>query len=824
MPLATTLMSAGMAHAEGAAESGGGALEEIVVTAQKRSEDLQKVPISLQVLGGEKLEQLQVSNFDDYAKFLPSVSFQSTGPGQAQLYFRGIASGGDGLHSGSSSATGLYLDETPVTTIANSLDLHVYDIQRVEALAGPQGTLYGSSSLSGTLRIITNKPDTTRFLAGYDLKGNKFTKGAGGGEVEGFVNIPINDKLAVRLVGYYTHDGGFINNKLNSVTYQRAVDIDAAGGPPPAASIPADPLTVTNTAFAKSNFNDSDTYGGRAALKLDLNDQWSITPMIVYQHQKNNGIFSYDPLVGDLALNDYSRDFHSDHWYQSALTVEGKIGNWDLMYSGGWFERHVETQYDYSGYSIAYDAAQYAVAHMVDDNGDVIDPTQNTIGKDKYTKQTHELRINSPSDNRFRVTAGVFFQRQTDKVRYEYRYDNNGKPLASRNLIVDPALNLVDIYSVDGAPGAIYLSQQVRVDRDSAIFADGTFDITDRLKMSAGIRGFKAENSLFGFFGFGQYQGGLARSGEGACVTPIRFDDEIPCVNIDRKNKETGETHRVNLTFQVTPDAMVYGTYSTGFRPGGSNRVPFLKDATGTLRPVPPYESDKLINYEIGWKTAWFDRRLRVNGAVFFEKWNGLQILVNGPNGIGSIFNAGNAESKGIEGDVSWNITDNLNLSASGTYVRAKLTTDFCRYIFVDGAPVTPTVCTGSQQLAPKGTQLPVTPKVKANATLRYRFDVAGLDSFVQGSVLHRSEASTYLRVSDNDAIGNLPGYTSMDLSAGTGKGNWNLQLYVENVFDKRGVLGRNPQCVVGNCLEVARVYPTKPRIIGIQFGQKFGL
>ncbi len=140
-------------------------LEEVVVTAQKRTEDLQKVPISLQVLNSETLEQHQVSSFDDYAKLLPSVSFQSFGPGQSQLYFRGIASGEDGLHAGSLPATGVYLDEIPVTTIGNTLDVHVYDIARVEALAGPQGTLYGASSLSGTLRIITNKPDPTAFSA-----------------------------------------------------------------------------------------------------------------------------------------------------------------------------------------------------------------------------------------------------------------------------------------------------------------------------------------------------------------------------------------------------------------------------------------------------------------------------------------------------------------------------------------------------------------------------------------------------------------------------------------------------------------------------------
>lgn len=820
LPLTSALLAV-CAGGRAAPATDAGALEEVVVTAQKRSEDLQKVPISLQVLGGEKLEQLQVASFDDYAKFLPSVSFQSAGPGQAQLFFRGIASGGDGLHSGSESATGLYLDETPVTTIGNSLDLHVYDIERVEALAGPQGTLYGASSLSGTLRIITNKPDPAHFSAGYDVKGDKFGKGAGGGGFEGFINLPLTDQAAIRLVGYAEHDGGYISNQPATQTYQRAVS--PTNYPPN--GIPADPITVSNAGFAKRNFNDVDTVGGRAALKVDLNDRWTVSPSVVYQHQRANGTFSFDPAVGDLKVTDYSKDLNVDHWYQSALVVEGKISDWNLLYSGGWFERQIEHQYDYSEYSIAYDAVAYAVAHLVDNRGNVIDPTQNVIGRDRYTKQTHELRLSSPVDNRLRVTAGAFYQRQTDAIRAEYRYDNHGSPLASRNLIVDPALNPTDIYSVDGAPGALYLAQELRTDHDYALFGDGTFDITDRLKLSAGVRGFVANNSLNGFFGFGEFQGGLAGSGEGSCVTPVVFNQALPCVNVpDKHVRESGETHRANLTYQVNDDIMVYGTYSTGFRPGGLNRVPYFKLSDGTHEPIPNYRADTLSNFELGWKTAWFDRRVRINGAIFYEKWKDIQIGVNGANGITSIFNAGNAKSKGLEGDVNWNIRDDLNLSVAGTYVNARLTTDFCKFILVNNVPTIVTRCAGqpTQLLAPSGTRLPVTPELKANATLRYKFMVAGLNSFVQASVLHRSSSSTYLKVSDDHAIGDDRGFTTADFAAGTAQGNWSLEFYVENAFDERGVLGRNPQCVVGNCYNLARIYPAKPQLFGVKFGQKF--
>ena len=186
----------------------------------------------------------------------------------------------------------------------------------------------------------------------------------------------------------------------------------------------------------------------------------------------------------------------------------------------------------------------------------------------------------------------------------------------------------------------------------------------------------------------------------------------------------------VTLTYQIDPDRMVYGTYSTGFRPGGNNR----------RTTVGPYNADTLTNFEIGWKTAWLDRRLRANGAVFYERWNDMQVSVTGTNGITSIVNAANAQTKGIEGDVSWLALDNLTLSASGTYVNARTTQNLCNL-----DPVTEQVvhnCAAADLIAPSGTQLPVTPKLKGNATARYKFNVADYESFVQGTVIHQGSST----------------------------------------------------------------------------------
>ena len=791
VPLASALVAGSgvMVHAADSTDTETVTLEEVVVTAQKRSEDLQKVPISLQVLGSEVLEQHEVGSFDDYAKLLTSVSYQSLGPGQAQLYFRGIASGADGLHAGSLPATGVYLDEIPVTTIGNTLDIHMYDIARVEALAGPQGTLYGASSLSGTLRIITNKPDPSAFSASYDLKADKYGKGGPGGEFEGYVNIPLAEHVAVRLVGYYEHVGGYINNVFNPVTLQQ-------GSPP--LGIPNTPATYDN--FSEKNANDVDTYGGRAALKIDLNDRWTITPQVLAQSQTANGNFSYNPALGDLNIGDFFKGINQDQWYQSALAVQGKVSNFDVVYSGSWFQRSVHNLVDYTGYTIAYDHLQQIPGgtyvtydRFVDPTtGQLTNPLQFTDNHDKYTKMSHELRLSSPADYRFRGVVGGFYQRQTDDIRAAFQ-----------------ANNLPAYFTVDGQPDTIYLSQQTRVDRDYALFTDLTFDVTDKFKISGGIRRFWVENTLYGFFGFNDV---LSSHGEALCNPPVSAATIIPgywpCVNTNKEVVENGETHKINLTYQIDPDLMVYGTYSTGFRPGGPNRLP----------QVAAYGADTLTNFEGGWKTGWFDHRVRWNGALFYERWNGVQLSVTGANGITSIVNVGNAAVKGVESEVSWLIIDDLTLTASGTYVDARTTEEFC-----DLDPSTPLVTHDcATPTAPSGTQLPVTPQLKASGTARYKFDVGGYASFVQGAVTHQSVSTSNLNVAENEAMGNLEAFTTFDFSAGTGMHNWKLEAYIENAFDKRGELNRLNACANLYCYENYHVYPIKPMIFGVKFGQKF--
>jgi len=825
MPLASAMLAGGgLAVAAEPTETG--QLEEVVVTAQKRVEDVQKVPISLQVLSGEKLNQLDVTGFDSFAKYIPSLSYRSWGPGQTAFFFRGISAteGTTQLHAGYLPSTGLYVDDIPVSTIGGNLDIHIYDVARIEALAGPQGTLYGASSLSGTVRIITNKPDPSKFEAGYDLKADKWKSGDPGGGIEAFVNIPLSEHAAIRLVGYYDYTGGYINNVHRQDKFQRYSPGGGPGVPPtpvpcfgvgycsyvqPDGFGTTAPVLTQNSDVVKNRWNTVETGGGRAALRVDLNDKWTITPAILGQYQKTEGDFAFDPKFGDLNVGDYFHPFNKDGWYQAALTVEGKLSNWDVLYSGGYFERSVHNLVDYSQYSIGYDQQAFVTGYaytrfalnepcgpgtcQLNDR-----PVQYTNNHDHYTKFSNELRVTTPADYRLRAILGAFYQKQTDEIRAEFSVPNLGP-----------------FYEVPGQKNVYYLSQMPRADHDYAVFTDLTFDVTEKLKLIGGIRFFWVNNTLNGFFGFGDF--GYSGTGVGLCTGPllttpgVYTGGPLPCVNTDKKVVENGETHRISLQYQFDPDVMVYGTYSTGFRPGGNNRKP----------TNPPYSADTLINFEVGWKTTWA-QRLRFNGALFYEKWKDAQAAIQGQSGITSIVNAGDAKSTGIEAELNWQTTEHLNLSANTTVLfKDEITTVFCKPTR-DGVPVHD--CTLPDDIdAYPGTRMPGIPLYKANGIARYQFDMGRFNSFVQGTLVYQS-GTTFSLEATRSYAGDTAAFTTLNLSAGIGQNSWTLEAYIDNVTDKRGELGKNSECndAVHYCLSNAHVYPVAPMQFGLKFGQRF--
>ena len=827
---------------------------EIIVTATKREENLQNVPVSVQAIGTRRLDQLNISNFADYTKQLPSVSYQTAQPGLTVVYMRGVASGGDGNHSGSLPSVGTYLDEQPVTTIGGTLDVHIYDVARIESLAGPQGTLYGASSEAGTIRIITNKPDLGVTAGRIDGELNKVAHGGMGGKAEGMINLPIGDRIAFRGVAFYQRDAGFIDNVAGSRTFCG----DTIFGPDPddaeseiAVGCVRNGITVNNSPYVKKNYNDQTVYGGRAALKVDLDDNWTATPTFMYQKLKADGVFFYDPELGDLKIDRFKSDVRRDRFWQAALTIQGKISNFDITYAGAYMDRPTYTLSDYMDYADAYDQLYEGVGGIAyyfalrDSNGDNINPQQYIIGTDHFKKLSQEIRIASPADKPFRVIGGLFYQRQSNLIHQDYKVDNLAPEL-----------------SVNGLPGTLWLTQQKRVDKDYAIFGEASFDVTPQITLTAGGRLFKYDNSLIGFFGFGRNPGDdgegggpfsasppngafSSRTGVASCWTAsgerlfsggsdgVFASDRTllpavvsgsPCTNladfvdgklVPKRAKDHGFIHRLNAQYKPRQGLMFYGTWSRGFRPGGINR----------RGDIPPYDADFLTNWELGWKTTIGP--VRWNGAIYRQLWKKFQFSFLGANSFTEIHNGRDAKVKGIESDVSY-VAGGLTLNAAASYTDAKTKGNIC----ASATDETPDCSEEDDWIsAPTGTRLPITPKFKATGTARYSWPAwQDVRAHVQGSVAYQSSAAATLRqeielvgtlehVNPNDFLGRIRSSTLVDVFAGLDWPKWNIEGFVTNIFDKRNDLSRFTNC--GSCT-MTRVVPGRPRTIGIRAGMKF--
>jgi iron complex outermembrane receptor protein len=782
---------------------------EIIITATKRSENMQNVPISVQVLGTKKLDQLNISNFEQYTKQLPSVTFQTAQPGFTVVYMRGVATGGDGNHSGSLPSVGMYLDEQPVTTIGGTLDVHIYDVARIESLAGPQGTLYGASSQAGTIRIITNKPEIGVTSGRVDGEINVVEHGDMGGKLEGVINLPISNRMAFRASGFYERDGGYIDNVFGERTYT---------------SVRGDEH-FDNSCCVEKNFNDLDTYGGRAALKVDLNDDWTVTPTFLYQKTAADGVFFMDADQKDLDTVRFRPEVAKDKFWQAALTIQGKLANFDITYAGAYMDRTRFATTDYTDYTDAYDAYYAAYGGTLDyfyfrDNaGNNIDPRQHILGTDHFRKMSHELRIASPADQPVRAIVGAFYQRQSNHIFQDYLVDN-----------------LADDLSVTGYPGTLWLTNQKRVDKDWAIFGEASWDITPHVTITGGLRFYRFDNTLFGFAGFGPNNPVFSNTGENRCLTvngletisdplaPLATGDlsyNIPCFNVadvvdgkavPRRSKGSGHIHRLNAQWKPHEGLMFYATWSRGFRPGGINRQPGL----------PAYQPDFLTNYEAGWKTTF--GHFRWNGAIYHQIWKGLQFSFLGQNSLTQIQNGRDARVNGIESDINYS-EGGLTLTAAAAYTDAKTKGNICHVaISIDPLPD----CSGFDAhvpprpdfiVAPSGTRLPITPKFKASATARYQWPMWTGNAHVQGVIAYQGSAPSDIDVNQANLLGKIKSSTLVDLFVGYDWGKFSMELFGSNVFDERNELSRFVVCSI--CTQV-KIVPGRPRTVGLRAGIKF--
>jgi outer membrane receptor protein involved in Fe transport len=858
-PVAATLLAAMPgAYAADESVSASEGLAEVVVTAQKRVENLQDVPISVQVFDNRTLEQLGIVNLYDYVQYSPSVSFLQFGagsggngePGSSLVYIRGVVSGGDGNESGSQPSVGMYLDEIPVTTVDGNIDIHIYDMQRIEVLEGPQGTLFGASSESGTIRLISNKPDPTKFSAGYDVKGDYVVDHTGGGyELEGFVNIPITDWIAVRLVGWLNQDPGTISNVagtnqngciVNGVrtfpswagqpagTWSLSSGLGAVAPCPAPTSIGAG--SITNAAFTSNDYNTVITRGGRGAVKFDLGSDWTVTPSVVAQDLSTKGFFGYDPAVGDLELAHFGPESSTDSFYLTALTVEGKVNNFDIVDAAGFFKRQTHSIAEYSDYSDFYDRVYGSGAYWVGNNGKPIDPQDVAIFNEYYQKWSNEFRVSTPADKPVKATVGFFIQRQLQTIWKQYTQPGYGY-VAFGGAYGRPSPNpdgLAQFYSIPNLDNTLWLTDEQRVDREKAGFAQVQWDITSQWSVQGGIRFYHYDNSLGGFYGYNSTYS--SHTGMATCFPGLPpVNPAAPCTNLNTEVSSSGSIPKVTLTFKPTPDALVYATYSKGYRPGGVNRV---SGPNGL-----PYAADYLQNYEFGWKTEWLGHRLRWNGALFWENWDDFQFAFLVPPSLTVVANGGNAVIKGLENTLEWAATDHLMASINFTFLDPYLTQNYCGAVGVTncpnqvnyfafpfpGAVKTP----GGEYewigpLAPTGTNLPVTPKFKGNIVTRYTFEpISNWTPFAQAAFVYQSQVAPMLSVPIAEIIGPQPAFGLLDVSAGAQHDKFRWQLSVTNVTDKRAQLYRFTETNPAADNQVY-VLPSQPRTIALTFAQRF--
>ncbi len=850
-PVATAVLLA-LASPAVMAQDQATALGEVIVTAQKRAENLQDVPISVTSLNTQTLDELNIQSFKDYVQFLPSVSTSQAmeaGSGFNLIYMRGVATGGDGQATTSQPSVGTYLDEQPITTVQGNLDVHLYDIARVEALAGPQGTLFGASSQSGTIRIITNKPDPSGFTAGYSLEGNYVDGDDAGYVAEGFVNFPIGENAAIRLVGWAVSEAGWIDNVPGTRVFPGNEEHDPLSpgfcGAAGSAACAADDYVADNAAFVEDNYNTKETVGARAALGINLGENWTVTPSVMYQKMEQEGVWGDD--LSDFApvtneVTHFRNEFTDDEFYQVGLTIEGSIGNFDVVYSGNYLERELQGEFDYSDYAYWYDtlystgsSAGLFADLFVDNDGNYLNRAHSFTNDDYYDKTSHEIRISTPQDKRVRGLLGFFYQKQYHDF---YQQFGNVEGLADNFLMneFEPGAQQF--------PGVVYLNSMDRTDIDEAVFGQIQFDITDRLELSLGARYFEPETTVKGFFGFSlgynrpcppgvtetdalgnlvcappipgtTEPGAVVNGGEGAfspagvswsrngewrCPSQVDRKD-APCQNVDKLITESDYVGRVNLSFKATDTAMLYATWSEGYRPGGINRDPFNPD----------FLSDFLTNWEAGWKTRWMDDRLQFNGAVFLEEWEDVQVAHQGDNGITAVINGPAAEITGIEAQVDWLATDNLRISTGVAFFDTELKDEYCPDCNGPGDP-----------WAPPGTPLPVTADFKGNIIARYMFPLSGFDAHVQGSLAYEGKRSSSLNVDDAEFLGDLPETTFIDLAFGIQNDKYAVELFIANASDEESPRDLDVVCTVGVCGGQPYGVSPRPRTIGLRFKQDF--
>ena len=715
-------------------------IEEVIVSAQKKSENLQNVPISVTTLSSDELDSLNIKDFADYVLQLPAASAVQRRPGQGQIFMRGISDGGNVNQSLQGPAVAIYLDESPVTMIGDNLDVHVYDIERVESLTGPQGTLYGAASQAGNLKIITKKP-SSEFDSGFNLSAESTRGGDGSTMVEGFVNIPLSQNAALRFVGFNDRDGGFIDSVNDSITY------------------PVSGITRSNEVFVEDNFNDAVKEGYRAALRVDLNENWQIDVNYMGQETSTNGVWDHNPdELGEYNVSRFYDDKTHDEWTRFSATVTGDLGFADLTFTTSSLERDFEVLSDYSHYAIDGFVEGYYTCYTYY-FGPCVDPSIQFENDTHQEYDTTEIRLSSKEGEKLNWIIGAF---QTENVT---EYDSQWHVPA-----INPAA------AVPGSKDLYYQTDQVRAEDESAVFGEIYYQINDKMELTLGHRKFDSETTLKGFVGTVWWPNYIL----GSTTRPD---------NVNSLYDGSDSISKINLSYQVDNNSMIYITRSEGYRPGGANRTTQL-GAT--------YDADFLTSTEFGFKSISMDGRLRLNAAMYQMDWDDIQLgwFDSSISLLGLVDNIGKANSNGFEIDAKYILSDTVSVALGYANNEAVLKEDYVLRGVVE---------------AKDGQDLPFTPDTKYNVTINVD---TGESSSLQFNYVFVDEMWNDLFYSDREM---QDSYGIANLSFTTQVGdNSSMQIYMDNIFDEVAQLYINSE-------DIQRLTTVnRPTTVGVKFSWKY--
>ncbi|MFN2287249.1 MAG: TonB-dependent receptor [Chromatocurvus sp.] len=835
-------------------------LEEVIVTATKRSASTQDIPLSIQAMGQNSLDQMGVGNFQDYLVELPGVTAGGSGPGQNTIYIRGIASTTPNLTTagvaGLSPNVAFYLDEQPLVQPGRNLDVYTADLNRVEVLSGPQGTLFGASSQAGTVRLITNKPDFTGTY-GKLKAGTSFTKGGEmSNNIEGVLNLPVSDKLALRGVVYADNMGGYVDNVPGTQSLREsarfrpegtvrpngeAVSTRRAGFQSTSDLSDVTFLDADNGNIVEDDYNDTTYSGFRLSGLYLINQDWSLQVSHMQQQLDSDGVFYSDPDIDDYEVTRFTDDSLADEFHNTAVTLEGRVGELEVLYTGAFTDRETTQRVDYSDYMFV---GQYLPYYICDGSvsypGDAApsgtcQPPNLLVNSTTDTEvQTHEIRINTPEDRPLRATFGAFY---------------SDLELAERNDFVYPGSTRVDGFGVqtgfspnfpfqtgftsDPGPfpaGTNFRNDVLRTDEQVGVFGEATYDVTSELALTVGARWYDIEVDLEGganssfcnlfqpdvdAFGTdisdlynddGQITfRGTCNPEEQITYTMDTIDQAPDQVAAALRNapdvaQTDGVIGKVSLSWRPNADQLWFVTLSEGFRAGLLNR-PGGAGGPGDFRVPFALDTDDVTNYEVGWKLDMADQSLRFNGSLFYVEIEDLQTTIFDPSITNLFFsdNAANAEILGLEGNVTWAPASVPGLTMTGAF--SFLDTEITDVL-------TPT------DDVREGDELAFAPQFQGNLRARYGWDLDnGMRAHVMPHLSYSDAAFTDIITINRME---LDSWLMVGLTAGVSTASWTAEVFVDNLTDEAAELSG------GFVFDRKRVTLARPLTAGVRVNYDF--